>query len=95
MASDIASVAESGGFLPKAQTIKFSFKSAEEREKENKPAATAIPAVSKAPASDFSEKPRKESLFSKPAVVYSFIAILLIAFFFAGYYLIFPLLNPQ
>ncbi|HUX36085.1 MAG TPA: hypothetical protein VMV71_03570 [Candidatus Paceibacterota bacterium] len=78
MQSDLDSMAASGGTAPKAKPVKFLHKSDQE-EGEKTSSARLNPIV---------------KLFSSRAFLITSLSILLAAVFFAGYYVIFPLLNP-
>ncbi len=88
MASDIASIAESGGGSPRPHPIKV-FLQAER----NKGAPRSASIFSSSAASKQEAPPRKP-LFSNPAYLFSSLAVFVVVVFLAGYF-IYPLFNKK
>lgn len=87
MASDIASVAASGGGPPKPYPLKVAAKGIEKSE-------IAQPYfVPRAPGAAV-PVPAKKSFFSSPVFLLSSLVVFLVLVFFASYYFVYPLLNP-
>lgn len=93
--SDLASMAESGGGAPKARPVKF-FHKEEEEEKARKAAVVSMPGIATGAPMGTPEAAAPvvpSFLSSKTFLAISLISLLLVVFM-AGYFVIFPLLNP-
>lgn len=88
MASDIASIAESGGGPPKPRHIKVSLRTAQKDEMIQPRTSIFSHSASGAP------KPPSKNFLSSPAFLISSIAVFLAGIFFAAYYFVYPWLNP-
>ncbi len=93
MASDLASIAESGGLVPKPRAVKFS--SQIEREKERAREMENLQSDSSGSDAPVVAQASQKSFFSEPIFLFSLLAVLLAAVFFVGYYFVYPLLNPK
>jgi len=103
MASDIASIAQSGGGAPKPIPLKIY-----SRNQENAKAAAAVTyavpsipsaavrqgVVSSAAAETEDIVIKSKPLFSKPSFLFPFLGVLLIGVFSVAYFFVYPLLNP-
>lgn len=82
MASDTASLAQSGGGSPKAYPVNISSRGPSSKGKTGEDEATGIPQA------------QKKSFFSAPAFKISLLGVFLAGVFFAGYFFAYPLINP-
>ena len=92
MASDLVSMGESGGGSPKPRPIKI-FSRSEYREESARVPVSASTVGTAAP------RPIQESvlqtIFFKPAFLFSALGLFLAGVFFIAYYFVYPLLNPK
>lgn len=96
MASDIASIAQSGGRSPKPIPVRVSSRSHEiaKAETATMPAASAA-SLTSSPLSAPSNQTVRKPLISKPVFLYSLLAAVLAGAFFGAYFFAYPLLNPK
>ncbi len=88
MASDVASIAASGGGPPKPHPIKILSRTAQE--------VGGVGGFIK--TAEAPPKPEKKSIlsfFSNPVFLYSLSGVFLISVFLGGYFFLYPLLNPS